>query len=153
MQCQRNSNSKQLTGPWTHRTGPWTHRELKGGGGGVRIKWLNHLKGTFRCDKSLRHQNDCPQYIPKGKQTPASKLAFVKNDNIDYTHLTSDVHYVLTIFRRTLVSGHVVRSCSLCCFFFLFPVCPSLHRYVHYILFVWAINTVSKYLSYDPYES
>ena len=46
-------------------------------GGGVRIKWLNHLKGTFRCDKSLRHQNDCPQYIPKGKQTPASKLAFV----------------------------------------------------------------------------
>ena len=47
------------------------------GGGGVRIKWLNHLKGTFRCDKSLRHQNDCPQYIPKGKQTPASKLAFV----------------------------------------------------------------------------
>ena len=47
-------------------------------GGGVRIKWLNHLKGTFRCDKSLRHQNDCPQYIPKGKQTPASKLAFVK---------------------------------------------------------------------------
>ena len=49
----------------------------EGGGGGVRIKWLNHLKGTFRCDKSLRHQNDCPQYIPKGKQTPASKLAFV----------------------------------------------------------------------------
>ena len=47
------------------------------GGGGVRIKWLNHLKGTFRCDKSLRDQNDCPQYIPKGKQTPASKLAFV----------------------------------------------------------------------------
>ena len=47
------------------------------GGGGVRIKWLNHLKGTFRCDESLRHQNDCPQYIPKGKQTPASKLAFV----------------------------------------------------------------------------
>ena len=84
MQCQRNSNSKQLTGPWAHRTGPWTHRELnppRGGGGGVRIKWLNHLKGTFRCDKSLRHQNDCPQYIPKGKQTPASKLAFVTKIN------------------------------------------------------------------------
>ena len=60
------------------------------GGGGVRIKWLNHLKGIFRRDKSLRRQNDCPQYIPKGKQTPASKLAFVINIQLYTTNWVAD---------------------------------------------------------------
>ena len=91
----------------------------EGGGGGVRIKWLNHLKGTFRCDKSLRDQNDCPQYIPKGKQTPASKLAFVKNCPPSVPPHGWDKHSVLfphrqwfLLSRRRLVLQFEVESLS-----------------------------------------
>ena len=32
---------------------------------------------NLRCDRSLLVPEDCPKYIPEGKPTPASKLAFV----------------------------------------------------------------------------
>ena len=103
-------------------TGSWTRR---GGGGGVRIKWLNHLKGTFRCDKSLRDQNDCPQYIPKGKQTPASKLAFVimcimsikyNNWKVIWFDMYMVLHCYMSVIRVCVcVRGHLVHlGCKLC---------------------------------------
>ena len=47
-----------------------------GGGGGLSCEWFPSAR-NLRSDRSLPLPRDCPQYIPKGKPTPASKLAFV----------------------------------------------------------------------------
>ena len=44
--------------------------------GGPSCEWFTSAR-NLRCDRSLPLPQDCPQYIPKGKPTPASKLAFV----------------------------------------------------------------------------
>ena len=49
----------------------------EGGRGGPSCEWFTSAR-NLRCDRSLPLAQDCPQYIPKGKPTPASKLAFVK---------------------------------------------------------------------------
>ena len=57
----------------THGPGRvWTRR----GGRGPSCEWFTSAR-NLRCDGSLPLPQDCPQYIPKGKPTPASKLAFV----------------------------------------------------------------------------
>ena len=65
----------------------WTRR-----GGGGPFMWMVHFSewggGPFRSDRSLPVAKDCPQYIPKGNPTPASKLAFVKKiQRFRYTKL------------------------------------------------------------------
>ena len=45
-------------------------------GGGPSCEWFTSARNLW-CDRSLPLPKDCPQYIPKGKPTPASKLAFV----------------------------------------------------------------------------
>ena len=56
----------------THGPGRvWTCR-----GGGPSCEWFTSARNLW-CDRSLPLPKDCPQYIPKGKPTPASKLAFV----------------------------------------------------------------------------
>ena len=58
----------------THGPGRvWTRRE---GGGGLSCEWFTSAR-NLRSDRSLPLPEDCPQYIPKGKPTPAGKLAFV----------------------------------------------------------------------------
>ena len=60
----------------------WTREGLNPpkGGGALSCEWftsVNEGGGPFRSDRSLPVAKDCPQYIPKGNPTPASKLAFV----------------------------------------------------------------------------
>ena len=56
---------------------PSKHREgLNPQRGGPSWEWFTSAR-NLRCDRSLPLPQDCPQYIPKGKPTPASKLAFV----------------------------------------------------------------------------
>ena len=54
----------------------WTREGLNPQRGGPSCEWFTSAR-NLRCDRSLPLPQDCPQYIPKGKPTPASKLAFV----------------------------------------------------------------------------
>ena len=59
----------------THGPGRvWTRRG--GGRGAFHVNGFTSARNLW-CDRSLPLPEDCPQYIPKGKPTPASKLAFV----------------------------------------------------------------------------
>ena len=63
--------------PWPLQN-TWTREglNLQRGGGGPSCEWFTSARNLW-CDRSLPLPKDCPQYIPKGKPTPASKLAFV----------------------------------------------------------------------------
>ena len=72
-------SSLQRSDPPRPLQNTWTREGLnpqKGGGGGPSCEWFTSAR-NLRCDRSLPLPQDCPQYIPKGKPTPASKLAFV----------------------------------------------------------------------------
>ena len=72
-------SSLQRSDPPRPLQNTWTREGLnpqKGGGGGPSCEWFTSAR-NLRCDRSLPLPEDCPQYIPKGKPTPAGKLAFV----------------------------------------------------------------------------
>ena len=54
----------------------WARGGLNLQGGALSCEGFTSAR-NLRSDRSLPLPRDCPQYIPKGKPTPASKLAFV----------------------------------------------------------------------------
>ena len=90
----------------------WTRR-----GGGGPFMWMVHFSewegGPFRSDRSLPVPKDCPQYIPKGNPTPASKLAFViyyslypHNIHTICNNISSDIQHCPTTHPLVIKHGH-----------------------------------------------
>ena len=69
-------SSLQRSDPPRPLQNTWTREGLNPQRGGPSCEWFTSAR-NLRCDRSLPLPQDCPQYIPKGKPTPASKLAFV----------------------------------------------------------------------------
>ena len=69
-------SSLQRSDPPRPLQNTWTREGLNPPRGRASCEGFTSAR-NLRCDRSLLVPEDCPKYIPEGKPTPASKLAFV----------------------------------------------------------------------------